>query len=386
MSFLPSSEEPTQEHFTHGCPIKKGCICDIESLKAQPAGQVKAQFRKENRIKLQMFKLWRKIADAVWVICLKDRDDRLQESAEQLHMSGLCKLAQYYRPVRPTEDECATANIKSRGRYGCWNSHQVVAQFGMANPKAQRVMVFEDDLQFHSDVLSVLTLRTMLHDLRRHVPKEWDVFKLGQLTFWSYPIPTPCKSSLWSWPRLWRTDSGCTHAMIWSRRGMEIMANTSFSTYKEMNGGDETDVDLWMRKEFKAYSCYPQLVRQSESPTSNIGNFGSGSIAKHMDALYRQKLIPTVLNQQGKHHRVFDVMAFFIFPLVCLGLFLIGLVWLTQASKWSIEKLAATYWPHETLDTFLNAKANIYNSSSASTSLVDPTIPIVAKPQEAVPG
>lgn len=347
--------------YVHSCPIKKGCICDRIGFQ-QSSSEERRRLRQYNKIKWILSRLWRKLADQAWCICLADRDDRLRESAEQFHLSGLCLLVRYYRCVKPTDEECEEKNIQSRGRYGCWDSHHSVAMFGVLDPRTKRMLVFEDDLQFHLDVLSPKTLQTLIHDVKHHLPDDWDVYKLGQLTLWSYPVMTKCRhgkrknrrrprasssassSSSPSWPRIWRSNSGCTHAMLWNRTGFGKMAMTSFEDHKSVSN-EETDVDLWMCGRFNMYACFPQLVRQSESPTSNIGNFGKGPLSERFDRFYRQTFIPSVLNHQGKHHRAYDIGIFLFMPIISLVLIFIFMAAVTRLSKWSLNTIAER-WLH----------------------------------------
>src|SRR5690348_5962664 len=78
------------------CPPMMGCICD-------------PKFKKRKMSKLQKYKfkyerLWKKLVDGVWCVNLKERADRLHESAHQFHMYGLCRLVRYYHASKPTDD------------------------------------------------------------------------------------------------------------------------------------------------------------------------------------------------------------------------------------------------------------------------------------------
>ena len=43
--------------------------------------------------------------DAIYCICLIDRDDRFQNSEKLFHQYGLCSKVIYYRAEKPTEKE-----------------------------------------------------------------------------------------------------------------------------------------------------------------------------------------------------------------------------------------------------------------------------------------
>jgi hypothetical protein len=177
------------------------------------------------------------------------------------------------RVERPDERFCQAKGILSRGRYGCFQSHSTCVELGLKE-NANRTLVFEDDIEMLRDQITSTRLNTLVHDLNHHMPNEWDVLKLGQITCSGKPWPIECASHPekgWI-PRLLINNSLATHAMIWSKAGMERLLQTSFLDAK-VKTGKEWDVDRWMaEQEFVMLSCFPQMILQSNSKTSNTQN------------------------------------------------------------------------------------------------------------------
>jgi GR25 family glycosyltransferase involved in LPS biosynthesis len=160
------------------------------------------------------------LADCYFCICLVDRNDRLHESSDEFHNYGLCRLVQYVRVQKPDEQHCQDKQIQSRGRYGCWESHALVAKLAAAQ-QSKRCGVFEDDLIIIQANMNLVRLQELVHRVQEHMPSQWDVLKLGQITQSGDPYVEICKHGYHQQmlPMLYRADSTQTHAMIWSERG-----------------------------------------------------------------------------------------------------------------------------------------------------------------------
>ncbi len=91
----------------------------------------------------------------------------------------MCRIVQYYRCQRPPNQHCEERKITSRGRYGIWTSHHNVARLSTG---VKAALVFEDDFTILEGRLTLKTLRDLHHNFKHHLPKTWEVFKLGQLT------------------------------------------------------------------------------------------------------------------------------------------------------------------------------------------------------------
>ena len=113
----------------------------------------------------------------IFCICLRERDDRLHESAREFHRLGLCSRILYYRPLRPDKQLVKSLGLKSPGAYGCFESHRMLARVARQELKCDNMLVFEDDVQFVPDVTSetIQNVARKFHNL----PSDWDLFFLG---------------------------------------------------------------------------------------------------------------------------------------------------------------------------------------------------------------
>lgn len=231
--------------------------------------------------KLEYERLWKHFG-ACFCICLKSRMDRFERASQLFHQYGLCRHARFYMTDPPTEEECQHAKVISKGRFGIWNSHDAVARLGLRDSNAKSVLVFEDDFEFRNEHMSVDRLRQVVHDYERVViPKRFHVFKLGQHTLSGKEVHCflpnavcfdKTLESQWL-SRIYQSQSYLLHAYVWSREGADKLFQTSFSHNAKENNNTEEDIDSWMvRKKLRMYNCYPQLVVQSGSRSSNVGN------------------------------------------------------------------------------------------------------------------
>ena len=231
------------------CSIETGCICDVLLLEKSATYSLRLEYET----------LWKQLNKGTfWCICLQERDDRYRESSDEFHKYGLCRLVEYYRPVRPSKEECAKRSVTRASWYGIWNSTKHVVSTSLARGES-RCFSFEDDCRIYSSRMSVDKLRQLVDDAES-LPEGWGVFKLGQCAQLGFPISlTVCRSLSW-----------LCQAVLWSKDGMSALANTSYESYAQKKGR-EMEVDSWMMGAMTIYGCFPQLVHQSDSETSNYG-------------------------------------------------------------------------------------------------------------------
>jgi hypothetical protein len=314
IDFLLQSLVPSQHSSVviHSCPILPGCICS------------NAPDKHKCEEKFEYEKIWRSMIDIALCLCLKERDDRLLESATQFHEYGLCRIIHYLRSDRPSDAECAHNQVKSKGRFGCWEMHTLMSiitkEFYQTHrlPTHQRYLRFEDDLYVLKG-LTPLKLQNIMNAFTKSVLDPnlpWHVFKLGQLTRRGIPIDRSC--------HIFQARSLWTHAMILSESGNDLMAKTNYKTGTTFYEGKETDLDVWIRDYWMSYACFPQIVSQSESMTSNTGNNMS------MDSFLRTKVYPLVTTLHRHFSFALDVGAYFIIPiLLCMiAMFMLYLGWM----------------------------------------------------------
>ncbi len=299
MSLLSTKKSWPNNYEIHSCGTLKGCLCD-------PNAPLEAIVHRE-----RLEAAWLRFATVYYCICLKSRQDRYLSSSALFHQYGLCRLVKYLRVERPDEEYCKSHNIQSRGRYGCWQSYDIIAALALQD-NLETVGSFEDDIEMR-DGFSVEKLESVAHDKEAHFPNTWDLFKFGQLTFGGHAcaINQPCKQCspvvTQSWmPSLFQTNSTQTHAIVWSKAGIQKIAATSYETAMKQTG-EEWDIDQWMRfHHYVMLACYPQLIAQSDSPTSNTQNNYPAWLAwcrKHAE--------PKVMSASRKWSHLWDPVAYY---------------------------------------------------------------------------
>lgn len=353
---MPWNQTRGNQGIVHGCPVKEGCICSVTKPSTKDLKQQNGMRRKYERLWLQCF-------ERAWCICLQDRTDRMLESAEQFHKYGLCRLVQYYRPVRPSKEEVTRLGISSVGRYGCWMSHCTVAQFARQH---ERTAVFEDDIQFFDSLMSLKRVKALAHHIDRHLPDEWDMVKLGQFTLSGRPLDKGCGGEV----RLFKTRSFGAHALIWSRKGALRLAENTYLFAKQSANGSESDVDTWMMDRFETYVCYPQLVCQSDSQTSNTQNHSL------FVELIRGQVSPFLFRQQRNHANKLDFMAYHVMPILQK----IALVFMAVWCLWYLIQLLlmlTSMMTRPSGKTVDKGKHTLKGAKTPPSPIISPTIPTV---------
>jgi hypothetical protein len=310
----------------HNVPIQTGCICDSDDPNGDKYVDSNPLIRQE---KLEYEELWKQFGP-MYCICLQTRPDRLESASKEFHRFGLCRHIKFYRPQPPTDEECKKANVTSHGRFGCWNSQETVAKLIFENEDIESGMEWEDDIRFRRKHMSVNRLKQVVKDWKTIVkPRGYDAFKLGQHTRSGEAMDcTPnilcsdkiLKNQLLS--RVYKSTSVLNHAVVWSRRGAEKLLKTSFVKNKAKRCYEE-DIDVWMISEgLDMYNCYPQLVTQSGSLTSNVQN-SKHTWADRIERVYW----PMVGNYFQRHYcDELDWFALYIIPnlTMVLGILLLG--------------------------------------------------------------
>lgn len=140
--------------------------------------------------------------EAVYCISLRDRADRAENAARELHRAGLCHKTVFFRPIRPTRGMVSVA---------IWESHKAVARHALAQGYGN-ALIFEDDVTFVSSRKHpAKALRAF-----RALPPDW----LG-LYFGHWPT-----EGFFVAPFLLRVHSGCTHAYLASSALLRKIAHS----------------------------------------------------------------------------------------------------------------------------------------------------------------
>jgi hypothetical protein len=296
-------------------PSLTNCICNHQ--------------KKRNNLKLRLEKEWITISGGtknIVCISLQDRNDRWRAVSERFHSYGLCRLVKFYRPCKPDAMLLEKKGIKSGGAYGCWTSHQFVAQ-EFLNHQKKRGIVFEDDVDFLPAAARDLDLVPTTKDLKtfykhlcnistiiqkKQLPEQWDVFYLGHFP---YPLLVwPINIS----PVIFKTHSALMHAYIFSREGMNKVSKSDFCLFKQQNNDQEDGIDIWVSLNTNQYATFPQIAVQSQSKSSNFVQRSSVLTQTMADGFY-----PAAIQFHRRHTFVVEIFSFFIAPIVALVLILL---------------------------------------------------------------
>jgi hypothetical protein len=220
----PSIPPPTP-YLWHQCPKQDGCVTCREGKSAYD---------------------WSFI-DAIYCICLKDRHDRLENSAAQFHAVGLCNKVIYYRP-----DKDQSKHVESPGTRGCWESHRAIVMNAKKN-QYDEILIFEDDIAFskHLTPDAVKDVSIMITKL----PHNWDVFYLGHFPLFSFPT---------SKEGIRRTWSATTHAYILNVNNQlsDWLVNTPYDKLQMESETSISGIDTYYYKKGVGYAPDVQLVFQ----------------------------------------------------------------------------------------------------------------------------
>lgn len=107
--------------------------------------------------------------DAILVINLDRRPDRLKKAIDQLNMHAIeADKASAYdgHLMYPNSDR------KTAGQLGCMMSHLECIRYAQKN-KLRNVLILEDDVEFHPDVQDLFSQAVS------ELPNDWDMLYLG---------------------------------------------------------------------------------------------------------------------------------------------------------------------------------------------------------------
>lgn len=137
------------------------------------------------------------LADQAYCINLWERDDRMKEVSKRLDKVGMKEVVQMHRVHRHEKG----------GRYGCFDSHRTIVKKAY-EAGLERVLIFEDDVDFHDGWAQVVLDTKEFLDSNVH----FDALLLGSRIHWVDEKTTD---------HIWRVKATNHHAYILSRSGME---------------------------------------------------------------------------------------------------------------------------------------------------------------------
>lgn len=264
------------------CPNTLPCLCntvvrDIEASTTNAdidhSNSNRAQHHEPEHL-LRLENAWKNLFAGkkfqIWCISLMPGDQCLANQSPQveaqkirheqvvarIHAAGLCRLIKFFRPSRPCLTEIEKHQVKSRGAYGCWTSHQKLAQYSLMLG-LEEILLLEDDFhlvsQFETHLMRAAQVKTQeLSD------SMWDIFYLGHFPFKGYPVTFDLS--------LWRTYSLMTHAYILSHRGMTEMAKLDYFTHCHRHNHID---NIIKDSHLVQYAYSPQFIVQTGETSQN---------------------------------------------------------------------------------------------------------------------
>lgn len=249
---------------------------------------------------------WRFI-DHAYCLTLTTRTDRQVEATRQIGQAGLLKKTTFI-VSDPTTGPKPPAILESH----CQAARNAVEHGYNA------VLILEDDATF---VRRHTRADQHIESLLRKLPREWQGLYLGHFPIRAYFIS----------PGLMRTASGCSHAYLANRPLLEWLA--SLEPEADLKAGRlklnrlvGQGIDAALACRPHMYACFPMLVTQGRSPSSNIDG--------------RR-------NREGQKRRIFDKYRYSAFAIrhmrvaEWIAALLSPIHWLAR-DRWLAEKAAPT--------------------------------------------
>jgi hypothetical protein len=178
--------------------------------------------------------------DAVYVICLKDREDRFQKALIEVHRTGLCQIGRFYRPTRSPDGFVA----------GCWDSHVQVAKHAL-QLNQNIVMALEDDFELDKSK-TPQDIAVEVSNALSVLPKDkWTRLSMGQISWFKMYYASGVD----------RSSSVLTHAHIWSPRGLQWMIDHPYDKVSNISQKLQVDGFISFRLPF-SYSMSPMVAYQ----------------------------------------------------------------------------------------------------------------------------
>ncbi len=187
--------------------------------------------------------------DAAYIICLATRDDRYQRALEEVHRTGLCQIATFFRAIKSEEGFVA----------GCWDSHVQVAKRAME--KQQKfVMALEDDFQFDLS-RAPESISTQISQAIDKLPQnKWTRLSLGHISWFKMFYARGVD----------RSASVLTHAQVWSVDGLKWMATHPYNEEARVLG---VQVDGFISYKLAfAYAITPMVAFQRNESSDRLAN------------------------------------------------------------------------------------------------------------------
>jgi hypothetical protein len=188
--------------------------------------------------------------EGIYCITLQDRLDRQEIAEKELHRVGLCRFATMYRTAKSTY-QTQTAH------HGVFMSHREITR--VARDLGQSpILVLEDDFQF-SNNLPLDQMPQYILESIQSLPSDWTRLQLGYWDLLAVPYNRHVN----------RTASVLAHAMIWSSRGRDLLADRSFH---------DKHFDHELALFPKSYSTRSLLTYQASLGTDNSDKAGEALI------------------------------------------------------------------------------------------------------------
>lgn len=224
---------------------------------------------------------WKYVVDAAYCICLKERDDRYQESHRELKRTNLLEITEYYRPIRHPKG----------GLHGCYESHRAVIQKGIASGH-KYILILEDDVEFNLNYNRRRwpVIQTAIMEFKED--KTLDIYYLGHVPLLAWPM--------WSL-YLYHCQSAQTHAYILNLNG-RIAQFVAATPYYGLQ------IDFLYLRAAKAVASVPMIAFQRVSASDTLIS----------DNLWR-KFVAFFYKRPDLSCQLMEVVHFIVLPMLLLG-------------------------------------------------------------------
>lgn len=151
--------------------------------------------------------------DKIYCINLSHRKDRWENCVRQFCSLGIANKVVRYEP-KISKRECLSKKANAQISL-VLSHHDLLLQAKTSN--FSNILILEDDFYFPNDLIWTCT---KLQDSWQELPKDWDIFYLGNYFVQGYSYPPAVSFS----KNLVRVQTGfCAHAIAYSQKGIKMV-------------------------------------------------------------------------------------------------------------------------------------------------------------------
>lgn len=230
----------------------------LVELDDPPSSFIDDDPRSTAKVREQAKQIFPTLADKIYCINLKERDDRMQLAKERFQEVGLLNNNDNDNVVHFHQVDKSPQG----GKIGCYEAHRQVIQLAY-DEGLERALIFEDDIIFQDGWEHVVLDSKKFVEANTGRGLDYNVLYLGSSPIWVDQKTTPT---------LWKTKNLNTQAYIISRTGMKLfLENDQVFRQKmeEFKKGHDVVVNVIMQ-DIYTHKNYDRIWQDKGLGTDNI--------------------------------------------------------------------------------------------------------------------